>query len=114
MIVILDTNIIVSALLRKGSIPFQVLLAFKESKFSLVLSHEIYNEYEEVLRRDKFRNIYHAEISSILAFIRRKGVLVKPSKIVNLIEKDTSDNIGKWWGHMTHMKEERRKGGGFP
>ncbi len=45
---VVDTNVFISGTLWKGS-PHKVLALWSASKFKLVVSHEIVNEYETVL-----------------------------------------------------------------
>ena len=55
---IIDTNVIVSALLSKNpsqSIPFLVMSYGLEGFYSFVISEKTFNEYKEVLGRDKFQ-----------------------------------------------------------
>lgn len=52
MRVILDTNVLVSALLKKSSAPHKIYQLFKEQKFTLITSPAILYEIEEVISRD--------------------------------------------------------------
>ena len=54
VLVVLDTNVIVSALLKPLSIPGDVLEKFYEKSATMVLSQEIYEEYLVVLSRRHF------------------------------------------------------------
>ena len=51
---VIDTNVLVSALLRWDSVPGAVLEQALVGSIVPVLSDEIMDEYEEVLRRKKF------------------------------------------------------------
>ncbi|MFQ5865370.1 MAG: putative toxin-antitoxin system toxin component, PIN family, partial [bacterium] len=53
--VVMDTNVLVSALLWNG-IPHEILKLVKVGKVKLFVTIEILNEIEEVLNRDKFTN----------------------------------------------------------
>jgi uncharacterized protein len=55
MNIVVDTNVLVSAILWKG-LPFQALKIILE-KHSLVQSQSTIKEFEEVIRREKFRKI---------------------------------------------------------
>jgi len=48
MNVILDTNVLVSGIFFKGP-PFEILIAWKNGKFRLVVSHAILEEYRRVI-----------------------------------------------------------------
>lgn len=52
---ILDTNVLVSAMLKLGSVPSQVLSEALSGDVIPVINDEILREYEEVLRRPKFK-----------------------------------------------------------
>lgn len=52
--IVLDTNVLVSALLRPKSIPAQVLDLVVSRHVQLALDHRIFAEYQEVLARPEF------------------------------------------------------------
>jgi predicted nucleic acid-binding protein len=52
--VVIDTNIIVSALLQPLGPPAQVFLLAVSGSIQLCLTGEVYAEYEEVIRRPRF------------------------------------------------------------
>ncbi len=52
---VLDTNVLVSAMLKTGSVPGQVAAEALNGDIIPVLNNEIIAEYEDVLRRPKFR-----------------------------------------------------------
>lgn len=89
--VILDTNVIVSALLTKNkeSPPSIILEKVYKGKIKLVYNVDIINEYMEVLKRGKFK-IKNEVIESLITVIYREGVFINPlSYLGSLIdEKD--------------------------
>ncbi len=48
MNVIIDTNVLISGIFFKGP-PFEILREWKKGKFTLVISHEILEEYQRVI-----------------------------------------------------------------
>jgi putative PIN family toxin of toxin-antitoxin system len=89
--VVLDTNIVVSALLRSGGLPEAVFnLAVKRSA-QLYISEPILAEYEEVLRRPRL-DIHPDNVTKALARIREAGLLVAPATPVTATS-DPDDNI---------------------
>lgn len=52
---VLDTNVLVSAMLKTGSVPGQVVAEALNGDIIPVLNDEIIAEYEDVLNRPKFR-----------------------------------------------------------
>lgn len=77
--VILDTNVLVSALwthLDHGN-PAYLLRCCVSRRYRLVYSHPIYQEYEEVLRRPKFR-FDEKMVDDALGLVRVNGLLADP------------------------------------
>ena len=73
--VVLDTNVLVSALLQPQGLPAQTFLAtIAGTTVQLCVSGDVYAEYEEVLRRPKF-NRTEAVIEQALRSIRQSGFL---------------------------------------
>lgn len=80
---VLDTNILVSALLSRQGIPAQVLLlALSEPDIQLCLSGNVFAEYEDVLRRPLFRRTPE-EVDTVLGAIRKASLWVKPTVVVH-------------------------------
>jgi putative PIN family toxin of toxin-antitoxin system len=90
--VVLDTNILVSALLSPQGPPAQVfLMTILEPDTQLCVSGDIYAEYEEVIRRPRL-NRSDSEISAALRTIREKGLWVKPTEKVRACS-DPDDDV---------------------
>jgi len=90
--VVLDTNILVSALLQPKGLPartFLIILAGTTAQ--LCVSGDVYAEYEEVIRRPKFARS-HNVIEHALRAIRERGFWVKPSEKVRACS-DPDDDI---------------------
>jgi putative PIN family toxin of toxin-antitoxin system len=80
--VVLDTNILISALLNPQGLPAQVfLMTIIDPDTQLCLSGDIFAEYDEVIRRPRF-NRSDVEIVATLRTIREKGFWVKPTEKV--------------------------------
>jgi len=75
--VVLDTNIIVSALLQPLGPPAQVFSLALGGEVQLCVSGAIFAEYEEVIRRPRLRRTEHTILSALEA-IRRKAHWVRP------------------------------------
>ena len=89
--VVIDTNIIVSALLQPLGPPAQVFLLALSGSIQLCITGEVYAEYEEVIRRPRF----HRDESVIIAAldsIREKGFWVRPTETVRACA-DPDDDI---------------------
>jgi uncharacterized protein len=90
--VVFDTNVFVSALLHPLAPPSQLfVLAIAGITIQLCATGEIYAEYEEVIRRSKFKRT-QTEIESALATVREKGLWVRPSNKI-FVCADPDDNI---------------------
>jgi len=90
--VVLDTNVLVSALLQPQGLPARAFLtAIAGARAQLCVSGDIYTEYEEVLRRPKF-NRTEAVIEHTLRTIRQNGFWVKPPEKVHPCS-DPDDDI---------------------
>jgi uncharacterized protein len=89
MRVILDTNVIMSAIFF-GGIPGKLLEAQKSQKLILVLSPEILSEYQEVAQRlaDKF----HVEYEPILEWITVNSEMVSNSTLKTQVSTDPDDD----------------------
>ncbi len=90
--IVLDTNILISALLSPQGAPARVLLmALAEPDLQLCVSGAIYAEYDDVIRRPRFRRS-DDEIDSALRAIRKQGFWVRTATRVQACS-DPSDNI---------------------
>jgi putative PIN family toxin of toxin-antitoxin system len=90
--VVLDTNILISAILSPQGLPARVfLMALLDPETQLCVSGDIYAEYEEVIRRPRL-NRSDREIQATLRAIREKGFWVKPTEKVRACS-DPNDDI---------------------
>jgi putative PIN family toxin of toxin-antitoxin system len=88
---VLDTNILVSALLQPLGPPAQVLMLALSGSIQLCVSGSIYAEYEEVIKRTRFQRSDQI-IAGTLQSIRDKGVWVRPTERVTACS-DPDDDI---------------------
>lgn len=91
---VLDTNVLVSALLgaSRMSIPTKVLKAVTEDKLVPLYNDEILNEYKEVLSRKKFP--FNSElIASVLKTIVTDGLYFDRTTAINEIFPDPNDIV---------------------
>ncbi|MBR5434107.1 MAG: putative toxin-antitoxin system toxin component, PIN family [Bacteroidales bacterium] len=72
---VIDTNVLLSALLTKNplSATTKVLNALQKRKIKLLYNSEILNEYKEVFRRPKFK-FDDGEITDVINFIESEGL----------------------------------------
>jgi len=91
--VVIDTNVIVSALIQR-SYPYLIINQYIiEDKFQLCISDELMAEYYEVLARPKFAKFqdFYFRAESLMVDIETRAKKFIPSKKINII-KDTDDN----------------------
>ena len=89
---VLDTNILISALLQPLGLPAKVLLlAVGGSEARLCVSGEVYAEYDEVIRRPRL-NRTPQEIEETLRAIRDKSLWLRPTEKVRACS-DPDDDI---------------------
>jgi len=89
--IVLDTNVLISAFLKKGSAPSSILVLAERGELGLYTSMEIMDEYEGVLRRPKFQSI-SGKALRYLEKNRRRFISVKPKEKVTAIKEDPEDN----------------------
>ena len=90
--VVLDTNILISAVLSPQGPPAQVfLMAILDPQTQLCLSSDVYAEYEEVIRRPRLKRSA-GEIEAALRTIRERGFWVRPTQRVRACT-DPDDDI---------------------
>jgi uncharacterized protein len=79
MIVVLDTNVVISALLKENSIPHEIVQHIFFNKITLCYTYEVLLEYTTVLNRDAFSSYIPKEaIHAFLDFITYECCSVSP------------------------------------
>ncbi len=89
--VVIDTNILVSALLQPEGLRAAVLMLALSGEVQLCVSDSVFAEYDEVIRRPRFKRSAEV-IDSTLQSIRKLGHWVKPGARVEECT-DPDDNI---------------------
>ena len=112
---ILDTNVLVSAMLKSGSVPDQLAAEAMYGDIIPVLNDEILAEYEDVLRRPKFKfdertvRVFLEELKRRAVFIDAgpiDEILPDPKDIVFyavLMEKRKEDDAYLVTGNLKHF-----------
>ena len=90
--IILDTNVLVSALLKAHSNPALILSLAIERKVQLCLSDDIFSEYKEVLAYGKFKNLDQNNVKALLNKLKEDALLFIPRAPVNIIKNHQADN----------------------
>lgn len=90
MQVVLDTNVLVSALLTPNGKAAYILDALSFGKLTICYDYRILNEYEEVLYRPKFE-ISRYKLKYVLDLITRNGFSFVPTPLDDVPFTDESD-----------------------
>jgi putative PIN family toxin of toxin-antitoxin system len=88
--VVLDTNVVVSALLKPQGREDQVLRLALAGKLLLCVSPQVLAEYGRVLSSPKFK-FQPEEVAAVLRQLQRAGSLFRPARILK-ISDDEADN----------------------
>ena len=78
LLIVLDTNVLVSALLKRASKPGQVLDLVMAGKIRLALDMRMLQEYQVVCGRPKF-DINQSDAAAVLAYLQVTGLRVDMS-----------------------------------
>jgi putative PIN family toxin of toxin-antitoxin system len=91
--VVIDTNVVISALLKPGSVPDRVMASLWADRRSATVVYDarIEDEYREVALRPKFRAMLPGRLEALLASLRACGELVTA--------------VPAWGGAMPHESD---------
>ena len=95
MRVVLDANVLVSALISPKGSPATVLSYWQEGKLEIVVSAAILQEVDRVLRYPRIQERYHLSeelVQRFLSLLRKGAIVVEPDEQVQIVERDPSDN----------------------
>jgi len=93
---VVDTNILVSALIRPQGRVGPVLLYLREGRYILIYSEPILEELVDVLSRPKIRMKYHLseeDIGTVLSLIFLRGRLVFPTRRIRVCRDPRDDKF---------------------
>jgi putative PIN family toxin of toxin-antitoxin system len=96
MRIVLDTNVIVSALLSPQGIPNQIFHYWELLYFDLLVSEKSMGELARVLRYPKIRrrlNSSTEELAQFVLSLQEKSIWVTHQETVTAVMEDSSDNI---------------------
>jgi uncharacterized protein len=91
---VIDTNILVSGLIRKQGLPGQVLRRLRDGDFSIIYSVPIMVEVVDVLSRPQIQRKYQVmsdDITALIYLVRLRGELVSPNRKIDTC-RDPKDN----------------------
>lgn len=94
--VVIDANVLVSALIRPDSVPRQLLVRLAQGEFELLLSSAITAELRRALSYPKVRRylrIPPAEVDLWVLALEVVSIPVEPTTIPSIVTADPDDNI---------------------
>jgi putative PIN family toxin of toxin-antitoxin system len=93
---VLDTNILISALLQPLGLPAKVLvIALDGAAAQLCVSGAVYAEYDEVIRRPRLKRTAR-EIEDTLRAIRERALWIRPTEKVRACSDPDDDVFLEW------------------
>ena len=85
---VIDTNVIVSSMLKHNSIPWQILDLVDQNIIIPLLNEEILNEYISVITRNKF-NFDDSVVQSTIDVLKKNSIfLEREQSIEDFVDKD--------------------------
>lgn len=96
MIVVLDTNVLLSGLILPESIPGKIIQAWQNAHFDLALSEPMLNEITRVLGYSKIKkrlNWDQNKINQYILLLRLKTDIVSLKGIIASVPTDPEDNM---------------------
>ena len=85
---VIDTNVIVSSMLKTNSIPGRIINYIRNNIIIPLLSEEIVDEYREVLLRNEF-GFDSQETDKLIEIIQEKGIIIeREQSLEDFIDKD--------------------------
>ena len=95
MIVVLDTNLIISALLSPQGTPAKIINRWEAGKFDVAVSDPLLNELERALGYERINKYFRGtgfNRSTFIMHLREIAILVKPQISLEVITDDPDDN----------------------
>jgi uncharacterized protein len=90
----LDTGVLVSALIRRQGTTGEVLRALRDGRFSAIYPTDILVEIIDVLGRPTFRTKYHIEpddVTALINLMRLRGEVVTPTRKITACRDPKDD-----------------------
>ncbi len=117
MIIVLDTNVLISGVINPSGIPSQIVSLFLNASIHLSVDTRILAEYSDVLYREKF-GFKPELIEYLLEYIHKEGIIITAEPINT---KFTDEDDKKFYevmiaaeadylvtGNLNHFPEENR------
>jgi hypothetical protein len=95
MIVVLDTNVVISALLSTKGPPAKIIDKWESDEFDIAISKPLLDELERALGYERVKKYFKSPqkiIKALLKRIKTVGIFVNPGIELKVIEDDPDDN----------------------
>jgi len=95
MVIVLDTNVIVSGLLSPSGPPAEIINHWETDRFEVVTSSPLLNELERVLHYPRVQRYLKRSPDEVAAFVNRFSrvtTVVEPQLTLEVIKEDPDDN----------------------
>lgn len=95
MRVVLDANVLISAIISSRGSPAQILSYWQEGELDLVVSLPILEELDRVIHHPKLQARYDLReelVQEFLVLLGRRAAMVEPEERLAVIERDPTDN----------------------
>lgn len=95
MIIVLDTNVIVSAVLSPEGKSAEIIRHWEAVEFEVAISPALLQELQRALSYDRVRKYTRftaEELEAFLEYFRSSAINIDPQVILEVIEKDPDDN----------------------
>jgi hypothetical protein len=89
---VVDTNLVVSALLKPQSNPALIISLILRGDCSLCLTNDIMTEYAEVLAREKFKRLDRTKVNELLSKLKKLALWIAPKVSLHKVIQDPADN----------------------
>jgi putative PIN family toxin of toxin-antitoxin system len=89
---VVDTNLVVSALLKPQSNPALIISLVLRGDSFLCLTDSILTEYADVLAREKFQGLDRAKVKEVLSKLKKLALWVAPKVSLHEVVQDPADN----------------------
>ena len=94
MRVVLDTNVIISALISQGQ-PYRIVATWRDQRFTALVSAALLAEYDRTVRYPKVRRAHGLDDDELERFVGRFvrfGELVAPQSQLRIVSADPDDD----------------------
>ena len=93
--VVLDTNIFVSSLIKKDSVPARLIQLWRENAFLIIISEQMLDEMRKVFQYPHIKNKYKLkdeDINAVITTIEKDAIVLTDVLELNVIKEDPDDN----------------------